>query len=250
MDQKQNLYIVNKAVGETPLEALERTRISEGLDSIIPMTYAGRLDPMAEGVLIVLTGEECKNKEKYLGLDKEYEVEILFGFETDTYDVLGKVVSSEVKVVREIQNTEIEQELQKFKGKFVQEYPAYSSKTVDGVQLHTLANKGELPNEMPTNEVEIYDIQILEEREINSETLIKEIKNNILKVKGDFRQPEIIDLWEKNLVQENKFRIVKIKVTCSSGTYMRSLAYNLGIKIGIPALAYSIKRTRVGGYLI
>ena len=53
------------------------------------MTYAGRLDPMASGLLIVLAGEETKNKEKYLNLDKEYLFEVLFGFKTVTYDFLG-----------------------------------------------------------------------------------------------------------------------------------------------------------------
>ncbi|MES2408941.1 MAG: hypothetical protein V4509_01400 [Patescibacteria group bacterium] len=248
MAEKQSSYILNKEIGETPLECMEKFRVSKGLDPLLPMTYAGRLDPMAEGVLIVLTGEECKNKNKYLELDKEYEVEVLIGFATDTYDTLGKVRFA--SQILKVESEKINSELQKFKGKFVQEYPAYSSKTVDGVQLHTLANKGELPNEMPTKEVEIYNIQILEEREINSDSLLKEIKNNISKVKGDFRQTEIVDLWEKNLIEKNTFKIIKIKVSCSSGTYMRSLAYNLGIKIGIPALAYSIKRTRVGGYLI
>jgi len=68
------------------------------------MTYAGRLDPLAEGLLLVLTGEECKNKEKYLGLDKEYEVDVLFGFATDTYDILGKVLSAKNYSKSEIPN--------------------------------------------------------------------------------------------------------------------------------------------------
>ncbi len=240
---------LKKNIGETPLEALERVRKENGIDMSIPMTYAGRLDPMAEGVLLVLVGEECKNKDKYLGLDKEYEVEILFGFATDTYDTLGKVrlASQKLKVESEKMNTE----LQKFKGKFVQEYPAYSSKTVDGVQLHTLANEGKLPDEMPTKEVEIYNIEMLEEREIHSDVLLEEIKNKISKVKGDFRQSEILDLWQQNLGMSDvpkKFKIIKIKVKCSSGTYMRSLAHNLGTRLRVPALAYSIKRTKIGEY--
>ena len=78
-----NLY---KEVGETPLERLERFKKDNSEYANEKMTYAGRLDPMAEGVLIVLVGEECLNKEKYLGLDKEYEFEVLFGFRTDTYE--------------------------------------------------------------------------------------------------------------------------------------------------------------------
>ncbi len=250
MAETQSLFILNKEIGETPLECMERFRVIQGLDPLIPMTYAGRLDPMAEGVLLVLVGEECKNKGKYLGLDKEYEVEILSGFESDTYDILGKVKSQKEKVKSIIQNSEIERELEKFKGKFVQEYPAYSSKTVDGVQLHELANKGELPETMPTKEVEIFDIEMLEEREISSEILLKEINERIGRVKGVFRQSEILDLWQQNLQGLDPYRIVKIKVSCSSGTYMRSLAHNLGKNLGVPALAYSIKRTKVGKYIL
>lgn len=249
MAETQSLFVLNKEVGETPLECMERFRISKGLDPLLPMTYAGRLDPMAEGVLLVLVGDECKNKDKYLGLDKEYEVEVLFGFATDTYDILGKVVSGEGRGTSEIQDLKIKGELQKFKGRFMQEYPAYSSKTVDGIQLHELANKGELPETMPTKEVEIYDIEILEEREISSQVLLKEINKKIMKVTGDFRQSEILDLWQKSLNDlTGKHSIIKLRVSCSSGTYMRSLAHNSGKNLGVPAIAYSIKRTGVGEY--
>lgn len=251
MAEIQSLVLLHKQVGETPLECMEKFRLNEGLDPLLPMTYAGRLDPMAEGLLLVLTGDECKNKDKYLGLDKEYEVEILFGFETDTYDVLGKVIGFASEKLK-IESGKINTEIQKFKGKFIQKYPAYSSKTVNGIQLHELANKGELPDEMPTKEVEIYDIEIIEDREISSDILLKEIKNNISKVKGDFRQSEILSLWDQSCRRSDYlqagYKIIKIKVACSSGTYMRSLAHNMGQKLGVPALAYSIKRTRVGEY--
>jgi tRNA pseudouridine55 synthase len=247
MAEKQSLFILNKEIGETPLECMECFRLRTGLDPLLPTTYAGRLDPMAEGVLLVLVGEECKNKDKYLGLDKEYEVEILFGFSTDTYDLLGRVESG--KRTDPLVENQIQKELEKFKGKFVQEYPAYSSKTVDGVQLHELANKGELPETMPTKEVEIYNIEMLEEREISSEILLKEVKEKISKVKGTFRQSEILDLWRKSLNDSiNQYSIIKLKISCSSGTYMRSLAHNLGRNLGVQALAYSIKRVKVGNY--
>ena len=82
-----------KNLGETPLACLEKMRLEHGIGAEIPMTYAGRLDPMAEGVMILLVGEECKNKEQYLGLDKTYGFEVLVGFQTDTYDLLGLVKS-------------------------------------------------------------------------------------------------------------------------------------------------------------
>ncbi len=68
---KDTVIITHKAAGETPLATLERTRIERGIAPNFPMTYAGRLDPLAEGVLILLVGDECKKKDQYLGLDKE-----------------------------------------------------------------------------------------------------------------------------------------------------------------------------------
>src|SRR3989344_2297636 len=83
------IFELYKKEGQTPLEAMEEFR-KENLEyKDQKMTYAGRLDPMAEGVLLILTGDDCKEKQKYLGLNKEYEFEILWGFQTDTYDILG-----------------------------------------------------------------------------------------------------------------------------------------------------------------
>ena len=69
----KKVIILNKNGWETPLQCLEFFRLKYKEYKNIPMTYAGRLDPMASGVLVILVGEECKKKEKYLKLDKEYE---------------------------------------------------------------------------------------------------------------------------------------------------------------------------------
>ena len=74
MDQTLTIY---KNEGETPLECLERFRVEQPIYKDAVLSYAGRLDPMAEGVMLVLVDEENKNREKYLSLDKTYEVEIL-----------------------------------------------------------------------------------------------------------------------------------------------------------------------------
>ena len=69
----KKVILLNKKIGETPLQALERFRLRHKTYKEVKMTYAGRLDPMASGLLLVLAGEEIKNKEKYLGLDTEYQ---------------------------------------------------------------------------------------------------------------------------------------------------------------------------------
>ena len=239
------MYITYKNLGETPLECLERIRIEYGKAKDVPMTYAGRLDPMAEGLLIILAGDECKEKEKYLKMDKEYEIEVLFGISTDSYDTLGLIEKAEKKVFDAI-------DFQKYKGKFIQEYPKYSSKTVNGKQLHVYAREGNLPEEMPTKEVEIFLIEQIGSKALSGQRIADVVLENIKKVKGDFRQEEISAKWAEFGKNHplTKFIVLKLKVACSSGTYMRSLANRIGNDAGIPALAYSIKRTRINGYKI
>lgn len=220
----ENVLKLYKNVGETPLECLERFRVENSEYKDVPMTYAGRLDPMAEGVLIVLAGEECKKKDEYLGLDKEYIFEVLFGIQSDTYDILGIPKNVEEK----------DFDIKSFVGKRIQEYPAYSSRTFQ------MAREG-MEFEPMTKEVEIYRLEKLEEREISARKFLAEISRKIDLVKGDFRQEEIKTVWQ-NLLENSseKFDIVKMKISCSSGTYVRSIANEMG------GLAYSIKRTRVG----
>lgn len=81
--------VLYKKVGQTPLHVLEAYKNEHPELANVPMAYAGRLDPMAEGKLLVLQGDECKVQEKYHSLDKEYEFEVLFGVSSDTADVLG-----------------------------------------------------------------------------------------------------------------------------------------------------------------
>jgi len=248
----KNVIVLNKKEGETPLEVLESFRLKNKKYKDVKMTYAGRLDPMASGVLLLLAGEEVKNKEKYLNLNKKYEFEIIFGFATDTYDILGKVLPLRQDLsgrTRQDLSEEIKKNLKFFTGKFIQKYPIYSSRTVNGEPLFSYARKGE-EVEIPNREMEVKSLKFLKLRKINNIKLFKNIEFRVKKVKGDFRQEEILKIWQKNLVKENSFYIASFTIECSSGTYVRGIANSLGEKIKIPSLAFSIKRVRVGKYVI
>ena len=237
--QEKTLKIY-KNLGETPLEALDRLRILKPEYSDLPMTYAGRLDPMAEGKLLVLVGEECKRKDEYLGMDKEYEFEMLFGFKTDSYDLLG--LSSAENFNKEDLIPQLARILENKKGKFVQKYPPFSSKTVGGKQLFQKTKDGD-EYDAPEKQVEIYEISFLGFREIKGANLLEEIKRRINLVKGDFRQEEILQKWDENFLgrEDEIFIIAKAKMSCSSGTYVRSLVNGLYF----PAVTFSIKRTMI-----
>lgn len=269
------LLIVYKELGETPLECLERSRIEHAIGASIPMTYAGRLDPMAQGVMILLLGEECKNKEHYMGLDKVYEFQVLVGFSTDTYDLLGLIVSIASskegferssdflakffgKLGQPISNPcldsalELQKILDQFVGTFTQKYPSFSSKAVGGKQLFQLSRDSELPSELPEHEVIITKLECISMLKLTNDELQKEIVRRIGLVHGDFRQDEIIKKWNEVLKESNEteFTIFTCVAECSSGTYIRQLVADLSEKIGIPLVTYAIKRTRVGGYSI
>ncbi len=85
----KRFVVLDKKIGQTPLEALTLWKQAHPKYANMPATYAGRLDPLASGKLLVLLGEECKRKDTYTGLDKEYEVSILLDLATDTGDLLG-----------------------------------------------------------------------------------------------------------------------------------------------------------------
>ena len=284
----KKVIVLNKKEGETPLECLDDFRVKNKKYKEVKMTYAGRLDPMAFGLLLVLTGDETKNKEKYLKLDKEYEFEILFGFATDTYDVLGKVLDTyDVLGIPKVNNflrssvtrvpiparpfknhsplefrNEIQQNLKEFTGKFIQKYPIYSSKTVKGKPLFSYARSGK-DVEIPERIVNVKSLKFVKLRKINKKKLLENIERRIKKVNGpastregkptrggDFRQEEILKIWRKKLRREDNFYIASFKIKCSSGTYVRGIANSLGEKLNIPSLAFSIKRTRIGKYVI
>ncbi|MBP6858493.1 MAG: hypothetical protein KBC33_01525 [Candidatus Pacebacteria bacterium] len=254
---------ISKQIGETPLEALERFRAEQMENAVdpetkknwqeVPMTYAGRLDPLAEGELLILVGDECRNKSKYLGLDKEYEVEVVFGVETDTYDALG-IASKPIDLLKDSTHSEVNSALndlnvQKYAGTFTQEYPPYSSRTVDGVALHELARADKLPEEMPAKEVIIFEIEELRREEVTGLELEARILDKVDLVNGDFRQEAIRRTWnavlDDGISGGEPFDIVTIRVKCSSGTYMRSLAHRMGKDLGVGAIALGIRRTKI-----
>jgi len=263
MEKQENFHLVYKKLGETPLQALENWRLNNPDYKKLPITYAGRLDPMAEGLLLLLTGEETKNKEKYTGLSKTYEVEVLWGVETDTLDLLGLVVES-LKQPCEAEQwsydrhkvckvEELENKMNQSVGKFEQKYPMYSSKTVDGKPLWEWAREGGSDKVVvPTREVELFSVKYLGRRSTAGGDLLAEIENRIELVSGDFRQEEIVGKWKEFLGHRvnDEFVIDKLELSVSSGFYVRQFVQNLAKNLNISATTFHIKRTKVGDFIL
>ncbi len=243
-----NIY---KKVGETPLEAINRFRANNPEYKSVKMTYAGRLDPLAKGVLILLAGDAIYEKEKYLKLDKEYEAEILFGFETDTYDILG--LPKKNKKIENFKKEKLAESLKIFIGTSKMSFPPYSSYRIKGKPLFQWVREGRIKEiKIPEKERETYEIKITRLRKIGGKNLLAQINKKIKKVKGDFRQGKILKQWEKILKNNTdiEFQTANIKIKCSSGTYIRSIAHNLGRELKIGAILLNLVRTKVGDFEI
>lgn len=245
--------IIDKRIGQTPLQAIQEWKAAHPDIQDVPATYAGRLDPMAEGLLLVLLGEECKKKDAYVGLDKEYEVEVLLGVGSDTGDVLGIVhagtASESFSTLPEILRNEV--------GAHMRPYPVFSSKPVDGKPLFLHALEGTLGTiSIPEHLETIHRIIEHGTKHLDTATLQTRIEGMLAsapisdepsKVLGaDFRINAVRASWNKVFASSTIYHVIKLTVTCGSGAYMRTLAQRIGTALGTEALALSIRRTRIG----
>jgi len=234
------IYNLYKQRGETPLERIQRFAQSRPELKGEKMTYMGRLDPLAEGVLLMASGEDVKRKEEFLGLDKEYDFISIFGFATDTYDILGKIMR--VEKLRGLSENDLRKVASVYEGERDQEYPKYSSKIIARTS----------PSETPSKKITIYRNQLHKLDVLNGKELFGRLLMDISKVRGDFRQHEILVLWKEILSKNlnNKIFLGRFSAHVSSGTYIRSLVNDMGNTLGFGATTLSIKRTRVGDYKI
>lgn len=238
-----------KEVGETPLACVERFRAAHPEYADVPLTYAGRLDPAAEGVLLVLAGDECKKKKDYLKFSKTYEARIVLGIETDTHDLLGVPVFRTAPV----DEGRVMEELQKLEGVHEFSYPAYSSKTVNGIPLWQYAREGRMNEiEVPTREMEVLSVHGVTYKVRSVGDVAADARELIACVEGDFRQDELTAAWKKleERYEDEEVLEVDVRFEVGSGTYIRTLAHELGARLGSGGALSYLKRTQVGEYTL
>lgn len=209
-----------------------------------PLTYAGRLDPLAEGVSLLLTGPDRYRKDDFLGLDKDYVVDVLFGIGTDTHDPLGLVADFSPGAPSQ---KDIREALATFSPQYAQVPPVYSSQPIDGEAAFVHARRGDAPD-LPAKPIGIA-AEVTSHTSLSAAEILADVTKRIDLVRGDFRQNQIKASWQASLSESNShLTAYRLRVTCTSGGYMRSLARDLGKKLDTPAIAYRIVRTRVGQF--
>jgi tRNA pseudouridine55 synthase len=171
--------------------------------------HGGTLDPFATGLLIIGINKATKKLTSIVGLDKTYEATAILGATTDTYDLTGKIIPAQIPDSQIPDSQQVEKAMENFRGTIEQKAPAYSAKKVKGKKLYELARAGEdVEHLRPTKKVDITELEVT-----------------------DYNYP-----------------ILKFKVTCSSGTYIRSLANDIGEELGCGAYLTELRRTRIGEY--
>lgn len=172
--------------------------------------HTGTLDPFATGVMVVLVGKATRLAQFIDKDDKEYEALARFGFETDTGDRTGSP-KSRAQSPKSVASDDVDNVLHRFLGEMMQMPPMYSAKKVDGKKLYELARQG-IEIERKAVKVIIKDLEILDE--------------------------EIAD------------SLVRIRVCCSAGTYIRTLAEDIARAAGGAAHLEKLRRTASGRFTI
>ena len=202
---------------------------------------------------IELAGEATARVAELRGLDKAYELRVLFGAATDSYDVLG-LPGPLAPPARPFSALELDRALERFRGRFEQPFPPFSAARVRGRALYHWAREGTLdPAEVPAATRTVYSAEVLGVETLDGSALGARVRADVSRVAGDFRQERVLAQWEARLREftpGGEFPVARLRVECSSGTYMRALAHALGAALGAPALALHIVRTRVGEHTL
>jgi len=181
--------------------------------------HTGTLDPFATGVLVIVLGKATRLSQFLTEVDKEYEAIIRLGYSTDTGDRTGNPIPGPKPDLNNFTGQKIEAALQGLRGDIDQTPPMYSAKKIEGRKLYELARRGETVERQPVR-VCIYEFAAIRP---NGEL----IKDNL---DGTFD--------------------FHARVSCSSGTYVRTLAEEFGKRLYVGAHLAELRRTRVGDFPI
>ena len=172
--------------------------------------HAGTLDPEVDGVLLLLLGGATKVSDYAMDLGKSYRAEVCLGIKTTTEDLTGEVL--EESNIDDIDIDKIKDILQTLIGEIEQTPPIYSAVKVKGKKLYEYARAGKFDVKIPSRKVSIYDVEFIE---------------------------------GSDYYRDNKFYF-SIDISCGKGTYVRTIATDIGKKLNLPSTMSKLTRTRSG----
>ena len=197
--------LVDKPVGPTSHDIVARARRALGERSI---GHTGTLDPLASGLLLLLTGRATRLASLLGGALKTYDATVRLGFSTDTYDAAGERQPREAGIApAAIDDAAVDDVIEALRRQRQQMPPAFSAKKVGGVRAYKLARRNETP-ELKAVDVCVYAL--------------------------DWKRAES--------------DVLHVTLTCSAGYYVRAMAQEIGVRLGCGAHLEALRRTRVGAF--
>lgn len=203
------ILLIDKPKGITSFDVIRRLRKELGIRK---MGHAGTLDPLATGLMIIGVGSGTKKLSEYIKLPKEYIAEVRIGERRTTGDLEGEIV--EEKIVESIKENEVREILAGMIGTLTLPVSAYSAIKKDGVPMYKRARKaektGEIVEDVPVRDMVVTDAELL------------------------------------GLTCAGGRCVATVRFAVGSGTYIRSLAEEMGRRLGYPATLQNLRRTKVG----
>jgi tRNA pseudouridine55 synthase len=198
------VLVIDKPAGPTSHDVVARVRRAIGERRV---GHTGTLDPAATGVLPLVLGRATRLARFLSAGDKSYECAIRLGFATETGDAEGQRVSEEWRGNLPARD-DVERALDRFRGAFLQQPPAFSAKKIDGTRSHRMARRASGTAAAPVLPAKV------------------PVTAHLLEIVG-LQGPELT-----------------LRVVCSAGFYVRSLAHDLGQCLGVGAHVSALRRTR------
>ncbi len=208
-----DIILVDKPRGITSFDVIRQLRRQLGIKKI---GHAGTLDPLATGLMILGVGPGTKKLTDLVKLDKEYIAEVRIGESRTTGDLEGDIIAE--KIVLALELALVEETLVGMLGVLTLPVSAYSAIKVDGVPMYKRARKAALVGDM------VIDVPVRDMRVDAAELL--------------------------SLTVADGRAVATVRFAVGSGVYVRSLAEELGCRLGYPATLQNLRRTKVGVYRI
>ncbi|MCX8035435.1 MAG: hypothetical protein N3A71_04165 [Candidatus Dojkabacteria bacterium] len=208
------IIFVDKPVGITSFDVITMLRKKFCIKKI---GHAGTLDPLASGLMICGIGKATKKLINYVGLDKTYLTEIILGFTTPTLDLEMK--PKEFQTVDHINQEKVKKVIDDLSGCDIElEVPAYSAKRINGRKLCNIIRKSGSLGEISIPK-KLMHIRYLK----------------FISLKDDF-------------FEDHSIKLLSVEMKVSSGSYVRSIASEIGHRLGVDACCKSIRRIAIGEY--
>ena len=219
------LLIIDKPLGMTSHDVVARAR---RLLREKRIGHAGTLDPLATGVLALCVGHATRLSEYLLGEDKAYGGVIKLGEQTNTDDAEGEVIAT--REVPAISDDDLRRLERQFSGEIAQVPPQFSAIKKEGQRAYALARKGETV-ELDARTVTIHKIRLV----LSDASCVMRDASSV--------NPQ-------SAIENPQSKIVNISVRCSAGTYIRSLARDIGEALGCGGHLIALRRTQAGAFTV